>query len=317
VLHKHDLLPLLKKKGFAIVISIAIFYIMLATFADISTVSKYIHQLKFHFVLLILLSFSASIILRSIRQFLILRYIDINLSFRDNLVLYVAGLSMSITPLSLGQSIKSHYLLKNQRQPISKTLPIVLVERYYDVLALFSFTALFVALNNVTILRAPVISIGVLLAIVAAAVSSPKILATLVRLASRTRLIRKFEKDFASSAVTLSILFSRDAMCTLWLLSIVGWFFEAVGIFLCFQSLGVNFLSFGLSTVFGFSATIFGALSFIPGGIGITEISFVKILSYYGLGVSTATAVILLVRLSSLWYSTVIGFIATRFVGNK
>jgi uncharacterized protein (TIRG00374 family) len=106
-------------------------------------------------------------------------------------------------------------------------------------------------------------------------------------------------------------------MFTLWLLSSVGWFFEAIGIFLCFRSLGVDFLSFGFTTAFGFSSTIFGVLSFIPSSIGIIEISFVQLLSYYDLGASTATTVILLMRLSSLWYSTIIGVIATRFIRNK
>jgi uncharacterized protein (TIRG00374 family) len=165
MLHKNHLLRLLKKRGFVIGISIAIFYLILVTFTDINTVAGHVHRLKFHLLLIILLSFSASIFLRSIRQFLILRYIDINLSLRNNLVLYLAGLSMSIMPLGIGQSIKSHYLLRNQNQPISKTLPIVLAERYHDFLALFSFTILFIVVYDISILTVPIISIGIPLVI--------------------------------------------------------------------------------------------------------------------------------------------------------
>jgi glycosyltransferase 2 family protein len=92
-----------------------------------------------------------------------------------------------------------------------------------------------------------------------------------------------------------------------------AWFFEAIGIVVSFEALKLD-INFGLSTVFGFSSILFGAISFIPGGLGVTEVSFVKILSNYGLEVSISTAVILLIRLSSTWYSTVIGIIATKFI---
>jgi uncharacterized protein (TIRG00374 family) len=72
-------------------------------------------------------------------------------------------------------------------------------------------------------------------------------------------------------------------------------------------------LDFGLATAFGFSSVLFGAASFIPGGLVVTEISFIKFLSNSGFTIATATALIILIRLSSVWYSTLIGAIATYF----
>lgn len=47
---------------------------------------------------------------------------------------------------------------------MSKTLPIVLVERYHDVLALLSFILIFVVINKIDIILViPIVVIGLLL----------------------------------------------------------------------------------------------------------------------------------------------------------
>ena len=45
---------------------------------------------------------------------------------------------MLVTPGSMGQVVKWHFLLKYYSEPVSKTLPVVTVERYHDVLTLFT-----------------------------------------------------------------------------------------------------------------------------------------------------------------------------------
>jgi uncharacterized protein (TIRG00374 family) len=96
----------------------------------------------------------------------------------------------------------------------------------------------------------------------------------------------------------------------------VSWIFEAIGVYLCFEALNLDF-GFDLTSTFFSSSIIFGAISLLPAGIGVTEVSFVHLLSSYGVGLSTSTALILLIRLSSLWFSTFIGIIATRLVIRK
>ena len=93
----------------------------------------------------------------------------------------------------------------------------------------------------------------------------------------------------------------------------VAWFFEAIGIFLCFQAFSLS-VSFSVTSAFGFFSTLFGAISFIPGGAGVTEFIFVRLLSSYGIDLSVATALVIFYRICSLWYSTAIGIISTRFV---
>ncbi len=316
MIQKYDLQRFLRKRALTIVVATPIFYIFLAVFSDVNLLVQYFHKVDINFLFLILLSFTVSIFFRSLRQGLILKNIQIAPSFKDNFVLYLAGLSMSITPLSVGQMIKSHYLLKYYHQPISKTLPIVIIERYHDVLALLSFSILFVMVENIPMLKIPIFSIAVIFGAFTLFARSSRSIKSFERLINKISILKKFQNKPSDFRTTLFSIYQRKVFFSCWLISMIAWFFEAVGIFLCFESLNLN-LSFGFTTAFGFSSIIFGAISMLPAGIGVTEVSFVHLLSHYGIELSTSTALILLIRLSSLWYSTFIGIIATRLVARK
>ena len=98
---------------------------------------------------------------------------------------------MSITPLSVGQMIKSHYLLKYYHQPISKTLPIVIIERYHDVLAIFSFSMLFVMVENIPMLKIPIFSIAVIFAAFTLVTRSSGLIRSFERLINKISLLKK------------------------------------------------------------------------------------------------------------------------------
>jgi uncharacterized protein (TIRG00374 family) len=87
-----------------------------------------------------------------------------------------------------------------------------------------------------------------------------------------------FENSSLEFNKSLFLLFTRKTLLSGWILSMVAWLFEAIGIFLCFQSFGLND-DFFFTTVFGLPSTLLGTISFIPGGAGVTELIFVQLLS--------------------------------------
>ena len=307
-------LSLLKRRGLTFILIVTIFYILLVFYSDANRLLANLHSITLHSIFLILLSITASILIRSIRQLLLLKTIDINLSFGQNLTLYLAGLSMVVTPGSLGQMIKSHYLERNYNQNLLRTLPLALVERYYDVLAMLSFIVISMAVYNIVILLVPVLILTSLLAVITLVIKHHGLLHFFQRhLVLKIGFFKKHEMNSIEFQKTLSFLLTKKIMTCAFSLSMAAWFFEAIGIFLCFNALKID-LNFGLTTAFGFSSVLLGAISFIPVGAFVTEISFVQLLSRYGYEISTATALVLLMRLSTLWYSTVIGIIATRII---
>ena len=75
---------------------------------------------------------------------------------------------------------------------------------------------------------------------------------------------------------------------------------------------GINFLN--AISIYSLSA-IAGALSFIPGGVGITEGSLGGLLSLQGIELSIAIAVGVIIRFFTMWYSVIVGFFALKLTG--
>ena len=63
------------------------------------------------------------------------------------------------------------------------------------------------------------------------------------------------------------------------------------------------------------SSLILGAASFIPGGIGVTEGSIAGLLTLNGVDISIAFVLGILIRIFTLWYGVLIGFIALKISG--
>ena len=72
------------------------------------------------------------------------------------------------------------------------------------------------------------------------------------------------------------------------------------------------------STQIFFASLIFGTISFLPAGIGITEITFIEMLiNNEESSLDTASALILFIRLTTIWFITLLGFISLRFFVKK
>ena len=310
---------LIRKRGVLIIILIIIFYILFALYSDVYKFITHLQTIDLKLLVPILLSFSTTLFIKSIRQSFLLRQINIRINFKENTIIFLKGLSMTVTPAGLGQMIKSHFLLKDYNQPISKTLPLVLVERYHDVLALFSFIILLSIINTIIpMLTIPIVTIGIFLLMIMIMVRSDRILKFFQNRFSKKIPLLKNLPESSTSEFNSSLLlfFKRKGIIYGWLFSMAAWSFEAIGIFLCFKAFGLN-VNFISSTVFGFSSVLFGAVSFLPGGAGLTEVIFVHILSSHGLELSMATAVVIFYRLSSVWFSTAIGVIALKLFSEK
>jgi glycosyltransferase 2 family protein len=312
---------LIRKRGFLILMLIMVFYISFALYSDINKFITHLQKIDLKLLVLILLLFATTIFIKSIRQYFFLRQINIQINFKENIIIFLAGLSMLVTPGGLGQMIKSHFLLKKDDQPVAKTIPLVIVERYHDVLALFCFMVLLSVVDKaipvLTII--PILIIGIFLLALMIMIRNYRVLGFFQqrRFINKIPLLRNLEeKSYSEFKTSLSLLFKNKSIVYGWLYSIAAWSFEALGIFLCFKALGLN-ISFILSTVFGFSSVLFGAVSFLPGGAGLTEVIFVHILSSHGIELSMAITVVIFYRLSSIWFSTAIGLIALRLASKK
>jgi uncharacterized protein (TIRG00374 family) len=302
-----------RNKVLIIIILIAVFYISFAIYSDANKLVYHFWNINIRYLFPILLSFSATIFIKGIRQFLLLRTIGIRMEFKENLLIYLGGLSLIATPFGIGQMVKSYFLFKKYDQPIPKTVPVVILERYHDMLALFCFMAILLLIGNIKILEIPILIGGILLLLAIILIKRVELIRFIQKKLSRVKFLAMSEDSSLALSTSFNLLTSHRILFYCWLVSMAAWFFEAVGIFLCFKSFDLSF-DFIFTTAFGFSSVFFGAISFIPAGAGITEVIFVQLLSSYGLELSLATAVVIFYRLCSIWYSTCIGVVAANYL---
>lgn len=308
-----NFLSILNKKGIIVIIIFLIFYVSIAIYVDIKDLVEHIKEINLIYVIPILLIFTLSLLIKSFRQLYYLKKINVRIPFKTNILIYFAGLSLVITPGGSGEIIKSHFLKKKYGTSISKTLPIVLIERYQDILAIFTVIVLFSVFTNNTDLIIPILIIGIALLVVTLIGKNRSVLEKFQKKIGKIKFLKFFKDSSTEFNDSIGSFSSNKSLFYGWLISLVAWLLDGVGIYLSLQAFNLN-LNFITSTLIGFSSILFGAISLIPGGVGVTEVSMVQMLNSQGIDIALATAVTIFWRLASIWYSTCIGIIATNFV---
>ncbi len=227
-----------------------------------------------------------------------------------SLAIYLAGLSMSVTPGKIGEVLRSYLLRATDGVPFTRTAPIVVADRLTDLVALVVLGMVGVAEHREFL---PVALVTLALVVAGVVVlGTPRLcralLRVLVRLPGARRLAERAELLVDSSAAVLRL----RALAVLSALSVVGWGLECVGYWVVLRGFAGVDASLALCTFLWATTTLIGALSFLPGGLGATEGSLAVLVVRLAHGVTQpiALASTLLIRACTLWYGEVVGAIA-------
>jgi len=306
----------LQKKSFIIIILVSLFYVLIAFFSDFDKLIESFQNVQLIYLPLILLLVVASIFLKSVRQRFLLRTVSVNISVKDSFIIFNAGQSLLVTPGSIGNIIKSQFFKDRFGIPYSKTAPLILVERYYDMLGIISIISLFLIFRFDDVLVFPIIILAVVIFFVSFAIRNKTILKKITNFFKRIPKLDKFADSVLESHNTISSFTSKKSLSLMWPYSIVCWIFDAMAVYFCFLSFDLAF-DFLDTTLISLTSLILGILSFIPGGVGVTETSMIGFLLKYDIGISVATALVMYVRLNTIWFSTFLGFVSTRLISKK
>lgn len=290
-----------------------IFYISFILYSDITKVSIIFLNLQPIFIPPILISWFLALLILSKRQQFLLEKIGVKIPFKDSFSLYFAGLSMTATPGGAGELIKAHYLKKRTGQQRSKTMPVFLIERVLD----------FLGISSVLVLT--LFFYQLLVAEILVAISLALIFLFFLLLRNSHYLVRFFDK-FQRIKIIKNIPYSSDEflhssalLCNKktvfqsWVITLASNFFVVIAIFLAFLSFDIQF-DYILTTQLTLTSILFGALSFLPGGIGITEASLVGLLVERNIELAYATGLVIFIRFSTIWFATILGFIFMKTV---
>jgi uncharacterized membrane protein YbhN (UPF0104 family) len=238
-----------------------------------------------------------------------LRALGVRLPLATSARVYFAGFSLSVTPGKMGEVVKSLLLKREAGVPVSRTAPIVLAERFTDLVGYLVLMAL-AGIGTFPRGRPVFAAALVLLLAVLGLASSPRFAAFAVRILAGVGPLRRFAPKAEAAFASSRLLLAPRRLVFPTAISIVSWFCECLGFFVVARTFGPS-TSLGLATfTYAFSA-IAGAVSMVPGGLLVTESSLGYFLDHYaGFEKGEAAAATLLIRLATLWSAVAVGSFA-------
>ena len=122
-------------------------YAVFLFMSDYNIISEKISNFKISYLPIILLFVSASWIPLIIKWHLLLKNCGINIPLKKSIVVFFAGVAFEITPGQIGTLMKSQILKTSCNIPRTRTVPIVVVEKAYDLIG-----AIFASIIGIIIL---------------------------------------------------------------------------------------------------------------------------------------------------------------------
>lgn len=254
-------------------------------------------------------------VLRFLKWELCLRRLEVRalapgLGIGRSALVYLAGLSMSITPGKIGEVLRSALLRASDGVPFGRTAPVVVADRLTDVLALVALSMFGLGRHaDVPMVGgAVVVACAVLVWLLGSERRFGRILNVMARLPLVGPLAARAEAMGEASARVLAL----PVLAPLFVLSVLGWGLECLGLQAILTGFRTPAPTLSDAAFLWSFTTLVGAVSFLPGGLGATEASLGVLVVTLVPGATKAVAVgaTLLARGATLWFGEVVGIFA-------
>jgi uncharacterized protein (TIRG00374 family) len=246
-------------------------------------------------------------ILRFARWQLYLRARDIEVSRDLSATIFVSGFALSVTPGKVGELLKSYLLRATRGIAVTRSAPIVVAERVTDLIALLLLglagVALYGAARTTVLVGAGVVAAGLVV------LTLPGLSRGIIDLITRPRFLRKLRDRLHLFYNGLAELVRPRPLSWATAIAVLAWLAECLGFALIASGFPGAGVPIGLAILIYASTTIAGALSFLPGGLLVTEAAMTLFLVETAVGFDepTAVAATILTRLATLWFAVVLG----------
>lgn len=238
--------------------------------------------------------------------------------YGDSVLIFTAGLVMSVTPGKIGEVFKSYLLRRVNGTAISLSAPIVLAERLTDGIAMLLLMALGLTLYPAA--RPLFIVLVALTVLGIAVVQNRPLCERLFAWVARAPFGAKLAPRLTTLYGSTTKLLDWRILVPSTVLSLVSWGFECIAFY--YVLIGLQEAESGLlllQATFIFAAsTLFGLVSFIPGGLGVSEASSAGLLiAIVGMSSSAAATATIIIRFGTLWFGVLLGIAALTWFGQR
>ena len=296
-----------------ILVAVIGIYAIFLFVSDYNIISEKISNFKINYLPLILFFVSASWIPLIIKWHFLLKNSEVDVPLTKSIAVFFSGVAFEITPGQIGALIKSQILKTSYNIPRTKTVPIVIVEKVYDLIG-----AILASVIGIIILGMEIYLIAIAISVLAFIFFFMYHKPASELFFNRITKLKFFSKHIENISgfyeiVQKSTNVRAATICIL--LALAYWFMVSAAAYYTLISFDVNILDYLKVLAIYSTSTLLGAISFIPAGIGITEGSIAGLFTLNGIDVSTALILAVTIRIFTLWYSVSVGFIALKFTG--
>jgi glycosyltransferase 2 family protein len=282
-------------------------YVGFSIWADARSVGRALVDFRWSIALAAVGLASLNYMVRFARWHYYLKVLGIEVPVGHSLLVFLAGFSLTVTPGKLGEVVKALLLRESHGIAATRTAPIVIAERFTDLLGLLLLACVgifsYKADPRFLVVGAVLIGFGLVV------VSVEPVASFFLRLSARIPGVRRITPKLEEAHKTTSALLRPRPLLLGVVLSVVSWFFECAAFWAVvhgFQGASINLQA---ATFIYASMTVAGALSFLPGGLGVTEAGMLAMLAELAVGCSrsVAAAATFVTRLCTLWFAVLVG----------
>lgn len=287
----------------------AAFYAVFAAFGDYRALRAQVADMALWTVAAALGLVVLGYLVRAVRWQLYLHHLGVFTPFRDELLVFLSGFAMGVTPGKMGEVVKAYYLREAHGTPYATSIPAVFAERVSDVVAVGALLAigLFFVPSSLGLVLGAIGITGVVAGLLL--LRSETFARLLLRLLGGFARTRRLGESIGRMHATLRPLLTGRLLLEATVLGLGGWAMEALAMSLLAHGFGVD-LPWGVCAFVFAAANLLGAVSFLPGGLGATELGIVGLLVALGTAEAPATAITIAIRLCTLWFGVGLGLLA-------
>lgn len=301
------MLKQIKKRILISLVIAGVLYLAFTIYADFNNLSKVLSKFSWWLLPVVLLLAFANYVSRFFKWDYYLSILTVNIKKIDSFSIFMSGLIMSVTPGKMGELLKAYLVKQISGTPISRTAPIIFAERITDFISLVIIALIGAYVYNYG--RSIVLAVGLFFLIVVILISNKKFALAIINQFEKIKFSKKHLLNIHAAYESSYLLLRPLPLFYMTMLSFVSWSFECLGYHIILTNFEVDLSYLWASFSYAF-ATIVGAISMLPGGLGLTEGSLTYMLIQKSYSKELAVASTFIIRAVTLWFAVLVGIIS-------
>jgi uncharacterized protein (TIRG00374 family) len=301
------LIEKIRKKILISLILAGVIYLVFTIYADYRNVILAFSRFSWILLPVVLMLSMMNYLTRFLKWDYYLNLLEVKIKKADSFAIFMSGLIMSITPGKFGELLKSYLVKEVSGVPISKTAPIIFVERITDFLSLLIIAVAGAYVFNYGGLV--VVAVSAFFAFIVIVILNRKLALSILSFVERSSFLKKHISKLHNAYESSYTMLKPAPLFLMTILSLISWGFECLGYYLIIINFHIELNILWASFIYAFS-TIVGAISMMPGGLGITEGSLTYLVINKGYSKDVAFASTFIIRVVTLWFAVFVGILS-------